>query len=428
MPDRALPERPMPPALRFMLAARRSELEGLRGLADTCELVTLISRLVHALQRERGYTNVYLGSQVETYRSQLDVHTEQARALEQDVLQRLQAMDLNAASAADRARLFNRVAYVLHGFDELPGLRRRIRERLLGPGVATAALTRLVGGLMAVVFEAADTAIDPSITRVLVALFNFMQGKELAGQERATGVAGFSAGFFDAGVQERILHLTQSQQRCFQTFDEFADPVAGHRWADLQRSEITAQLVRLREVGMRTSAQYPVDPGLSQLWFELHSQRIDQMHEVEKHLAEQLLTSCQSSIKLAHADLDNHRVLLQRLASLETMGCGDARLFSVHASDLDSPAPDGHGPQMGRSLLDLLQAQTHRLQDANLQLDEARQALNERKLVERAKQLLMNEYALSESEAYTRLRQSAMSRGLRMVDMAQNVLAVAGKG
>ena len=241
-------------------------------------------------------------------------------------------------------------------------------------------------------------------------------------------MAGFSAGFFDASVQERILHLTQSQERCFQTFSEFADPLAGQRWAELQRSELTTQLLRLREVGMRTSAQHPVDPGLSQLWFELHSQRIDQMHEVEKHLAEQLLASCQSSIKLANADLDNHRVLLQRLASLETMGCGDARLFSVHASDLDSPAPDGHGPQMGRSLLDLLQAQTHRLQDANLQLDEARQALNERKLVERAKQLLMNEYALSESEAYTRLRQSAMSRGLRMVDMAQNVLAVAGKG
>ena len=428
MPDRAQPDRPMPPALRFMLAARRSELEGLRGLADTCELVTLISRLVHALQRERGYTNLYLGSQAETHRSPLDLHTEQTQALEQDVLQRLQAMDLNAASAADRARLFNRVAYVLHGFDELPGLRRRIRERLLAPAVATAALTRLVGGLMAVVFEAADTAIDPSITRVLVALFNFMQGKELAGQERATGVAGFSAGFFDASVQERIVHLTQSQERCFQTFDEFADPVAGHQWAELQRSELTTQLVRLREVGMRTSAQNPVDPGLSQLWFELHSQRIDQMHAVEQHLAEQLLTSCQRSIKLANADLDNHRVLLQRLASLETMGCGDARLFSVHASDLDNPAPDGHGPQMGRSLLDLLQAQTHRLQDANLQLDEARQALNERKLVERAKQLLMNEYALSESEAYTRLRQSAMSRGLRMVDMAQNVLAVAGKG
>jgi AmiR/NasT family two-component response regulator len=42
--------------------------------------------------------------------------------------------------------------------------------------------------------------------------------------------------------------------------------------------------------------------------------------------------------------------------------------------------------------------------------------------------VLMNEYALSENEAYARLRQSAMSRGLRMVDMAQSVLAVAGKG
>lgn len=423
-----MPDRHMPPALRFMLAARRSELDGLLGLAATCELVTLISQLVHALQRERGYSNMYLGSPHEHHREPLDVHTEQARVLTLTVMQRLEEMELTAASAADRARLFNRIAYVMHGVDELPSLRRRIRERLLTPLDATAALTRLIGGLLAVVFEAADTAIDPTITRVLVALFNFMQGKELAGQERAAGVTGFSAGFFDATLHERILHLAQSQDRCFQTFNDFADEHARQLWGDLCASELSAQLVRLREVALRTSMEHPVDSGLSQLWFELHSQRIDTMHHVEAHLAEQLLASCQQSIKLARADLDNHRVLLQRLASLETMGCGDARLFSVQASDLDNPAPDGHGPQMGRSLLDLLQAQTHRLQDANLQLDEARQALNERKLVERAKQLLMDEYGLSENEAYGRLRQSAMSRGLRMVDMAQSLLAVAGKG
>jgi hypothetical protein len=423
-----MPDRHMPPTLRFMLAARRSELDGLEGLAATCELVTLISQLVHALQRERGYSNIYLGSQNEDHRAHLDMLTEQASLLTQDAQQRLLDMDLEASSAADRARLFNRIAYVLHGFGELPGLRRRIRERLLTPLDATAALTRLIGGLLAVVFEAADTAIDPSITRVLVALFNFMQGKELAGQERATGVAGFSAGFFDANLHERILHLAQSQERCFQTFTDFADPQALTLWGALQASTETTQLARLREVALRTSASHPVDPGLSQLWFELYSQRVDAMQAVEQHLAEQLLSSCRQSIKHAHADLDNHRVLLQRLASLETMGCGDARLFSVQATDLDSPAPDGHGPQMGRSLLDLLQAQTHRLQDANLQLDEARQALNERKLVERAKQLLMKEYGLSENDAYARLRQSAMSRGLRMVDMAQSLLAVAGKG
>ena len=38
-----------------------------------------------------------------------------------------------------------------------------------------------------IIFEAADIASDPTITRLLVALFNFMQAKEYAGQERAWG-------------------------------------------------------------------------------------------------------------------------------------------------------------------------------------------------------------------------------------------------
>lgn len=35
--------------------------------------------------------------------------------------------------------------------------------------------------------EAADVAADPAVSRLLVALFNLMQGKEFAGQERADG-------------------------------------------------------------------------------------------------------------------------------------------------------------------------------------------------------------------------------------------------
>ena len=58
-----MPDHKMPPTLRFMLAARRCELQGLESLSVTCELVTRISQLVHQLQKERGYSNVYLGNQ-----------------------------------------------------------------------------------------------------------------------------------------------------------------------------------------------------------------------------------------------------------------------------------------------------------------------------------------------------------------------------
>ena len=77
-----------------------------------------------------------------------------------------------------------------------------------------------------------------------------------------------------------------------------------------------------------------------------------------------------------------------------------------------------------RSALDLLQSQTQRLQGMHDELREARQALDERKLVERAKQLLIKQQGCSESEAYARLRQTAMNQGLRLDEVAQRLLAL----
>jgi hypothetical protein len=415
-----MPDTPMPATLRFMLAARRSELQGLKSLAGTCRQVTDISRLVHALQRERGYTNLFLGSRTPAHYAELQRLSQAALAMQAPLLDGLQAMDLQEASAADRARLFNRIAFVLHCFDELPGLRRRIHEQRIDAPQATAALTRVITALLAVVFEAADSANDPAITRVLVALFNVMQGKELAGQERATGVVGFAAGYFDDSLRTRLEHLVHSQDRCFQTFMEFADVQARGVWLGLQASEPVAQVNQLRQMALRTHAAATVDTGLSQLWFDLASERIDRMREVESYLAEQLLDQCRLSIGQANSDLDDHRALLQRLATLDV---GEQTcLFSVQATQLDAPPAEAMGPQLSRSLLELLHAQTQRLQTANDELELARQSLTERKVVERAKLILMQQLKLSESEAHARLQQTAMDRSERLAAVAQRVL------
>ena len=83
--------RKMPATLRFMLASRRSELLGLEDLTRTCELVTRISQLVHALQKERGYSNIYLGGNAAHQRQQLDALSLEAEALERAVRQDLTA-------------------------------------------------------------------------------------------------------------------------------------------------------------------------------------------------------------------------------------------------------------------------------------------------------------------------------------------------
>jgi two-component system, response regulator / RNA-binding antiterminator len=60
------------------------------------------------------------------------------------------------------------------------------------------------------------------------------------------------------------------------------------------------------------------------------------------------------------------------------------------------------------------------------QLQDAELKLSERKLIERAKGLLMDEIGLSEEQAYAHLRKLAMDRGQRLGEVAQWVVAAHG--
>ena len=413
----------MSEAMDFMLAARRCEMHGLQSLELTCAMVAGVSRLVHALQRERGFSNVYLGGDGERYRTGLDDLTADSRQQEQAVRQDLARMDLEADCGADKARLFNRIAFVLHCLDGVPQLRQKIRDRRLTPLESTQAFSRPIGGLLAVVFEAADTAVDPQVTRALVALFNFMQGKELAGQERATGVAGFAAGQFDAAQLQRLQHLDDGQRRCFATFEECAEPKVLRAWTSLCGEPLVEEIGRLRQVAARSSQAAPITAALGEVWFELASRRIDGMKQIEDLMTERLHQMCHAKIEQARADLDNHRALLKRLASLdEPHDQPSARLFSVQASELDTPPADNLGSHVHRSVLDVLHAQSQRLQTLTDELEAARRSLSERKLIERAKAALMREHGLSDDDAYRMLQNAAMERGQRLADVAQTIV------
>lgn len=65
-------------------------------------------------------------------------------------------------------------------------------------------------------------------------------------------------------------------------------------------------------------------------------------------------------------------------------------------------------------------------QEAKLraELDDTRHKLAERKVIERAKGLLMNHHGLSEEQAYQRLRSMAMNKKLKLAEIAQRIIDV----
>ena len=76
-------------------------------------------------------------------------------------------------------------------------------------------------------------------------------------------------------------------------------------------------------------------------------------------------------------------------------------------------------------MLELVHDQARRLQAMGDELEAVRASLNERRIIERAKGLLMAHRQLSEAEAHKALRQMAMNQNRRLVDVAEAVLSMA---
>ncbi|MCJ0762508.1 nitrate regulatory protein [Variovorax terrae] len=401
----------MKSGLSFLVAARQCEIGELEQLALTSELVSVIGRLIHALQRERGMSNVFLGSQGTRFGDPRRQQVAECEQVEQRVREHFDTLDTDASRVRNGARLFSRIAFVLHALDGLPALRQRIGAQALPPEEASAAFVRLIAGLLSVVFEAVDSATDPDISRALVAMFNFMQGKEFAGQERAFGAASFASGHTDLARQQQWRHLIESQERCFEVFADFSERPVLDAWHASQQDGGLAELERLRRIGCAPSTDGALDANLSQAWYEGCTRRIDAMKLLEDQLAVHLRGLCRRKIAQARTELRDQQAILETL--------------SREAGAAGPGTPAHYGPQLERSILGMVQEQAHRLQAMSDELETVRAALDERKLVERAKGLLMARRRLGEDEAYKMLRQTAMNQNRRLVDVARAVLAMA---
>jgi response regulator NasT len=86
---------------------------------------------------------------------------------------------------------------------------------------------------------------------------------------------------------------------------------------------------------------------------------------------------------------------------------------------------DGIDPQRVKPVVDVAIAQFREFQALRDELAQTKSTLAGRKLIERAKGLLMTERGMSEDEAYRALRKLAMDRGQRLTTVAENLLAVA---
>lgn len=86
---------------------------------------------------------------------------------------------------------------------------------------------------------------------------------------------------------------------------------------------------------------------------------------------------------------------------------------------------DGLKKERVKPILDMAVSRFKAFSRLQQELAEAKSALEERKVVERAKGILMKSRTISEDEAYALLRQAAMNEKKKLADIAQSVVMAA---
>lgn len=182
--------------------------------------------------------------------------------------------------------------------------------------------------------------------------------------------------------------------------------------------------------------------ALAEKWFTLMTERIDGLKKVEESVERCFHSRCVERFADARNSLAHQEALI---ASLDARKMTQPPMLVVceslneanaaRAGNTENPespetaagafSASGIGQHFGRSVFDLVQEQTRRLQQMSSELQSAREALEDRKVQEKAVLLLMEHRRINNDEAHRALRKLAMDQGRKLPEVARALLAMA---
>lgn len=272
------------PLLALALSNAQSVWSGLaeaRSMEQTLVLTELggaMSNVVEGLQRERGLTAGFVGSQGEAALA--------ARLDEQRALTDTAVAALRSAVADDRMSIVgqdfrDRLARTEAQLATLAEHRSRIDALETDLGAAMAGYTGPINTVLDSLLDGVRHVRQGEAREGLIALETLMRAKEAAGLERGLVTGLFGAGAVDTQAHDRVRRFQASQDVLLERFRLLSDAV----WSDRLDAALDGQARTIADYRARLDAAVygaPLPAGLSQTWFDAASDRIGAVRAVER--------------------------------------------------------------------------------------------------------------------------------------------------
>jgi methyl-accepting chemotaxis protein len=251
-------------------------------MASYLDLAPVTSVLAHELQRERGLSFTFVSSREQTSGSEMKnqrAQTDKALALWRE---RLKQFD----RAQMPARMGKGIAQAETWLAALTDLRSEIDVRTTSSTRVISDYTKVVADLLSTIDAMAEVASDGRVIRSIQALAAIAWRKEFAGRERATGSAGFAISEFAGARHRTFLEFIAFQEAKAEAFQANATPAQRELANARLKGAFMDELASMRNI----AAAAPFDSEAvrkitSNRWFEIATQYIDALKEVEDKIA-----------------------------------------------------------------------------------------------------------------------------------------------
>jgi methyl-accepting chemotaxis protein len=255
-------------------------------IAEIAQGVADISKLVHHLQRERGMSSVFVGSKGAQMGGELAAQRKQTDEPRNAAASFLAVFEPTVTSTELREAV-GKARTAVSGLEDT---RRNIDQLTFAPPAVVAAYTEAIGRLLGITAEIVKLSARGDTTTAISSYVALMQGKELAGQERATGAGGVTQGKFDIATYGRLLGLQSAQEAYFNVFLSNATPEERAFFRQTMSGDVIETVMKMRSTVASGGLTGELQGLTGKAWFDATTARIDRLKVVEDRLATNLLS------------------------------------------------------------------------------------------------------------------------------------------
>ena len=276
--------------------ARQAAVNELSRMQALTALAQQAGGWVHQVQRERGMTAGFLGSQGKVFGDRLRQQRSDTDAAAEAFFQQRDQLDATLLTSTISSQL----AAVEQQWQQNQSLRDQVDLLSVATPEALGHYTGLNSLLMVLVGELAHLTGEGAITRQLAAYYNLLEAKDLAGIERALLSNVFAADAMPEATLQRLLSLIGEERAFLETFRVLSG--AANREAleaALSGPEVERVLER-RALAIQQTAGFGVNP---EEWFDWQTVKIGRLKALEDSVSASIVSTADELKRQAQRDL-----------------------------------------------------------------------------------------------------------------------------